>query len=93
MHTPPMAAITGLALSSISLITVRRLGWAERLGGAEFTDVGTAGEPRARPDQHDRVDAAIGIRAPKRSDQGLTQLMTKTVDRGIFESENGDCRR
>ncbi len=32
MHTPPMAAITGLALSSISLITVRRLGWATALG-------------------------------------------------------------
>ena len=32
MHTPPMAAITGLALSSTSLITVRKIGVAEALG-------------------------------------------------------------
>ena len=68
-----------------------QIGIGQRLGGAEFADIGAAGEPRARPDQHDRFDAEIGIGAPKRSDQGLTQFMPKTIDRGIFESQNGDC--
>ncbi len=63
MHTPPMAAITGFALSSTSLIKVRKFGYAHRLGRTEFSDVCAAGKARSGPDQHDGVDAGIRIGA------------------------------
>ena len=55
MHTPPMAAITGLALSSTVLITVKRCGCVAALRRAEFANVGAAGETGAGADQHDGV--------------------------------------
>ena len=83
--------MTGLALPSTALMTLRRLGWVERLGRAEFADVGAAGKSRAGTDQNDRFDAGIGVGALDARDDRLAQFMTQTVDRGIVESQDRDC--
>ena len=64
-----------------------------RLGRAEFSNIGAAGKASAGTDQHDCLDARIGIRALEPAYQRLAQFVPETVNRRIVELEDGDAAR
>jgi hypothetical protein len=82
MHTPPIAAITGLALSSTRLIS--------SLWGAEFPNVGAAGKAASGANQNDGAHRRIGVGPFYVGDQGLTHLEAQTIHRRIVEFDDGD---
>ena len=68
-------------------------GVGRRLGGAEFTDIGSAGKTGRRADQQQRAYGGIRVRARHLGNQGHAQLVAETVDRRMIECKNGHAVR
>ena len=82
MHTPPMAAITGLSLYSTVWMTVNRCGWAPDWG-TEFADIRAARETGTGADQDDCIDRRIGVRPFDAIDDRLANSSPRLFTGGL----------